>query len=129
MKQIATAAQPVVGLIGLVMITLGLLFWSGSALSLVPLHMMLGLLLVALLWMLAIMGARAGVPAGLVVLGVVWGFVVPILGLSQTALLPGDLHWIVRATHLLVGVVAIGLAEGLAASIKRVSAARLGGAQ
>lgn len=129
MKQIATAAQLVVGLIGLVMITLGLLFWSGSALSLVPLHMMLGLLLVALLWTLAIMGARAGVPAGLVVISIVWGFVVPMLGLFQTALLTGDLHWIVRVAHLLVGLVAIGLAEGLAASIKRVSAARLGGAQ
>ena len=127
MKQIATAAQPVVGLIGLVMITLGLLFWSGNAPSLVPLHMLLGLLLVALLWTLAIMGARAHVPAGLVVLGIVWGFVVPTLGLLQTGLLTGGLHWIVRATHLLVGLVAIGLAEGLAASIKRVSAARLGG--
>ena len=127
MRRIATAAQPVVGLIGLVMITLGLLFWSGRALSLVPLHMLLGLLLVALLWTLAIMGARVGVPAGLAVLGVVWGFVVPTLGLLQTGLLTGDLHWIVRATHLLVGLVAIGLAEGLAASIRRVSPARPGG--
>jgi hypothetical protein len=128
-KQTATAAQPVVGLIGLAMITLGLLFWSGNAPSLVPLHMLLGLLLVALLWTLAIMGARAHVPARLVVISIVWGFVVPILGVSQTALLTGDLHWIVRVTHLLVGLVAIGLAEGLAASIRRVSAARLGGTQ
>jgi len=128
-RQIATAAQPVVGLIGLVMITLGLLFWSANALSLVPLHMLLGLLLVALLWTLAIMGARARVPAGLVILGIVWGFVVPTLGLLQTGLLTGDLHWIVRATHLLVGLIAIGLAEGLAASIRRVPAARPGAIQ
>jgi hypothetical protein len=119
----------VVGLIGLVIIALGLLFWSGNALSLVPLHMLLGLLLVSLLWTLAIMGARAHLPAGLVVLGIVWGFVVPTLGLLQTNLLTGDLHWIVRATHLLVGLIAIGLAEGLAASIRRVSAARPGGSQ
>lgn len=129
MKQFATAAQPVVGLIGLVMLALGLLFWSGTALSLVPLHMLLGLLLVALLWTLSIMGARAQVPVGLVVLGIAWGFAVPTLGLLQTGLLTGDLHWIVRATHLLVGLVAIGLAEGLAASIRQVSAARLGGIQ
>lgn len=125
----ATAAQPLVGLIGLVMIALGLLFWGGNALSLVPVHMLLGLLLVALLWTLAITGARAHVPAGLVVLGIVWGFVVPTLGVLQTGLLTGELHWIVRAVHLLVGLIAIGLAEGLAASIRRVSAARAGGIQ
>jgi len=128
-KQFATAAQPVVGFIGLVMITLGLLFWSGSALSLVPLHMLLGLVLVALLWTLAVVDARAHVPTGLVAISVVWGFVVPTLGVLQTGLLTGDLHWIVRATHLLVGLVAIGLAQGLAASIRRGSAARPGGIQ
>jgi len=111
------------------MITLGLLFWSGRAISLVPLHMVLGLLLVAFLWILAIMGARAHAPAALVVLGIVWGFVVPTLGLLQTSLLTGDLHWIVRATHLLVGLVAIGLAEGLAASIRRTAGAEPGGDQ
>ncbi len=129
MKQTATAAQPVVGLIGLVMITLGLLFWSGNALSLVPVHMLLGLLLVALLWTLAIMGIRAHVAAGLVVLAIVVGFVVPILGLLQSGLLTGQLHWIIRGTHLLVGLIAIALAEGLAARIKRVTAARAGGIQ
>ena len=129
MRRTASAAQPVVGLIGLVMITLGLLFWSGRAISLVPLHMVLGLLLVAFLWILAIMGARAHAPAGLVVLGIVWGFAVPTLGLLQTGLLTGDLHWIVRATHLLVGLVAIGLAEGLAASIRRAAGAEPGGDQ
>ena len=125
----ATAAQPLVGLIGLVMVVLGLLFWGGDALSLVPLHMLLGLSLVALLWTLAIIGAQAHVPAGLVVLGIVWGFVVPTLGVLQTGLLTGELHWIVRAVHLLVGLVAIGLAEGLAASVRRASAARAGGIQ
>src|SRR5215831_11698058 len=105
------------------MITLGLLFWSGRALSLVPLHILLGLVLVVLLCALAVVGARAHVPTGLVAIGVAWGFVL------QTGLLTGDFHWIVRATHLLVGLVAIGLAEGLAASIRRASAARPGGIQ
>src|SRR5262245_29992683 len=127
MRQIATAAQPLVGLIGLVMIVLGLLFWSGNMLALVPVHMLLGLLLVVLLWSLAIMGARAHVPAGLVALAIAWGFVVPGLGLLQGELLPGDSHWVVQVLHLLVGMIGIGLAERLAARIKRVTAAREGG--
>jgi hypothetical protein len=44
--------------------------------------------------------------------------------MTQAAILPGDLHWIVRLAHLLVGLVAMGLGERLAVSAK----ARLQGA-
>jgi len=40
------------------MIVLGVLFWTGNALNLIGLHMLLGITLVLLLWALAIM-ARA----------------------------------------------------------------------
>jgi hypothetical protein len=37
-------------------------------------------------------------------------------------LLTGDFHWIIQVLHLLVGLGAIGQAEGLAARIKRAPA-------
>ncbi len=34
--------------------------------------------------------------------------------MTQAELLPGDLQWLVQVAHLLVGLVAMGLAERLA---------------
>ena len=102
-------------MLGSVLIVLGLLFWFGNALSLIPVHMLLGLLLVLTLWTLAVLAVRARVQPGFVVLGIVWGAVVPILGLTQDQLLPGPMHGIIRVLHLLLGLGAIGVAEMLAA--------------
>jgi hypothetical protein len=66
-----------------------------------------------------IVAARTGVNRGLVALAVVWGFVVPVLGLTQGQLLPGDYHWVIKFVHLLVGVGAMGLGDGLAARIEQ----------
>jgi hypothetical protein len=77
-----------------------------------------GFVLVFSLWTLAVLAARAGVHPGLVALAIVWGFIVPVLGLTQERLLPGDAHWVIQVLHLLVGLGAIGQAEGLAARIK-----------
>lgn len=42
------------------------------------------------------------------------------LGMSQTRLLPGDAHWVIRVLHLLVGIVAMSLGQGLASRIKQI---------
>ena len=118
MKTAPTTAQTLVRLCGLALLTLGLLFWTGNARGLIPLHMLLGLVLVLALWVLAGLAARAGVPLGLVALAVAWGLIVPALGLTQDQLLPGSAHWVIQVLHLLVGLGAIGQAEGLAARIK-----------
>ena len=118
MKTATTIAQTLVRLCGLGLLTLGLLFWTGNARGLIPLHMLLGLVLVLALWTLAGLAARAGVPIGLVALAVAWGLIVPALGLTQGQLLPGSAHWVIQVLHLLVGLGAIGQAEGLAARIK-----------
>jgi hypothetical protein len=81
--------------------------------------MLLGFVLVLLLWALAGLAARAGAGLGLAGLGIVWGLVVVALGMTQTRLLPGDFHWVIKLLHLLVGLAALGLAERLAAGIKR----------
>ena len=47
----------------------------------------------------------------------------PVLGLTQTRLLTGSAHWLIEVLHLLVGVAAVGMAEGLAARVKERLAA------
>jgi hypothetical protein len=113
MRTAINVARMLVRLDGIVMIILGTLFWTGNALALIPLHMLLGFLLVLALWTLALLAARSGVHPGLVAVAIVWGFVVPILGMNQDALLPGPAHWVIQVLHLLVGLAAIGLGEML----------------
>ena len=119
MRTAMTVALMLVRFTGLILIILGVLFWTGNALALVPIHMLLGLVLVLSLWTLAILAGRAGASWGLVALALVWGAIVLILGLFQTQLLPGPRHWVIQVLHLLVGLGAIGQAEGLAARVKR----------
>ena len=45
--------------------------------------------------------------------------VVLVLGMTQNRLLVDGAHSIIQVLHLLVGIAAIGLAESLAAKIKR----------
>jgi len=123
MRRATTTAQMLVRASFVVQLVLGGLFWTGNALDLVPLHQTIGFLLVFGLWTLAGLAARAGVRPPLVALVAVWGLIVPILGLTQTRLLVGSAHWVIEVLHLLVGLGAIGQAEGLAARIKERLAA------
>jgi len=99
---------------------LGVLFWTGNALTLIPVHMLAGIVLILALWTLAIVAAVSGVHRGIVALATIWGLIVPILGMTQTRLLPGDAHWVIQVLHLLVGIVAMSLGQGLANRIKQI---------
>lgn len=114
----ATIAVTVLRISGVVQLLLGLLFWSGNMLSLIPLHMRNGFLVVISLWVLALLAARGGVGSGAVLLAIVWGLIVPIVGLTQTRMLPGSYHGVVQVVHLLLGVGAITLGERLFAGIR-----------
>jgi hypothetical protein len=118
MKRTATIVQGLMGICGIAQIAMGLLFWTGNAFDFVNLHMFLGLAIVLLLWILAALGLRAGVPGGLAGLAFVWGLIVPAFGMTQAQILPGSLHWIVQVVHLLLGIVALGLGDTLARRIK-----------
>jgi hypothetical protein len=106
-------AQLLIRALGAIMLVLGLLFWTGNALTLIPIHMLVGLLLVLMLWTLAALAARAGVDLRLVLLAVAWGAIVPILGLTQDTLLLGPAHVLIQVLHLCVGLAAIALGEVL----------------
>jgi hypothetical protein len=119
MRTTAAVVQMLVRLCGLVLIALGILFWTGNALALVPVHMLVGLILVLSLWTLAFLAARSGAPPGFVALAFLWGLVVPVLGVTQDMLLVGGGHWLIQVLHLLVGLTAIGMAEGLGRRIRQ----------
>jgi hypothetical protein len=96
-----------------VQVILGIAFWTGHWKNLVNAHMAIGALFVLALWVIAGIAAARRRPGGLVVLGFVWGVVVLALGMTQQRILIGDLHWIIRVLHLVVGIVAMPIAERL----------------
>lgn len=115
--------QMLVRITGLLQIVLGLVFWSGNAKGLVPVHMVSGTILVLSLWALAVAGARAGIGNGLVALAAVWGLIVLGLGFSQKSMMHGDAHWVIQVVHLVVGLVAIAMAERLGTRASAVTGA------
>jgi hypothetical protein len=98
-----------------VQITLGGLFWTGNAYTFLSLHMLTGIVLVVALWAQAVLSLRNGLGWYLAAAALGWGLIVVALGMTQDSLVIGDLHWVVKVVHLVVGLGAVGLAESLAA--------------
>lgn len=118
MRITVTVLQMLVRLCFVVQLVLGILFWTGHGLTLLPLHMTVGIVFVAALWLTSILGAVARVPVGLVVVGLVWGGITIALGMTQMTLLPGSAHWVIQVAHLLLGMGAIGINERLSRIIQ-----------
>ncbi len=110
----------------LITLILGLIFWTSNvANNLVPVHMLLGLIVTLALLILGgvMMTVKGGL--GLGIAAIVLGLIVPILGLTQTQLLAGSLHWIIQVVHLLIGLMAIGMGEMIAGRYRRTVAAKV----
>jgi quinol-cytochrome oxidoreductase complex cytochrome b subunit len=118
-KSIILIARSLISLFGIALVVLGILFWTGHALSLLPLHMALGGLFVICMWVLAVLGFLAPGTRGFALLVLVWSLIVPALGAAQLSLLPGADHWVIQVAHLLVGIIAMGLAHSLARRLGR----------
>ena len=114
MRTTITILQNLVRLCFVTLLVLGIAFWSGHWFALIPLHMIVGIVLVLGLWLTSILAAVARVPVGIVVGGLVWGVLVLAFGMKQMTLVPGASHWMIQWLHLLVGIAAIGLNERLA---------------
>jgi hypothetical protein len=112
-RPVTTALRVIIRASFLLQLALGLLFWTGRATELIPLHRLNGFVLVIAVWVLAFIAARAGVNPRLVAAAFLWGPIAPVLGLTQERILPGSFHWTVQILHLLVGFGLIGLAENL----------------
>ena len=119
MQTTLTIAQMLVRITGVLLLVLGVLFWSGAALSLIPLHMLVGLVLVLSLWLLAAVASQAGVPIGMAAGVALIGLITLILGLIQDSLVPGGAHWVIQVLHLLLGLAAIGSGEMIGGRLRR----------
>lgn len=122
MNTATNIARSVLGITGLIQIGTGLLFWTGNALFLIPVHMLSGLILSLALLILAMMGALIGVSRGLVAIAFLWSILTPAFGLTQSGILPGPYHWVIQVLHLLVGIVAMNLGHRLAHRIQSLRA-------
>ena len=118
MRTATTITQMLLRLCFLALLVLGIIFWTGRALDLEPLHMAIGGIFVLGLWTMAILGFASKAGADLAVMALIGGVIVLALGMTQKALMVGDLHWIVRVVHLLVGLAAMGLAEQIGRRVK-----------
>src|SRR5262245_30676270 len=114
MRQLTVGVRWLTRVTDMVQLALGLAFWTGNHLALLPAHIMNGLALVITLEAQAALAIWAGVSRRPCAFTVSWGLIVPVFGMVQTQLLPGDLHWIVRVARLGVGSVAMALADRLA---------------
>jgi hypothetical protein len=119
MKTATIIIQNAVRLIGVVLLVLGFMFWSGHAFDLVPIHMKLGISLAGLLWILAILGMVAKVNPVITIVGILWGALVVIFGMRMGAWMPGPAHEVIRVLHFLIGLAAIALSEMISARVKR----------
>ena len=126
MKRAITIAHMTIRISGLLLLLLGIGIWTGRVDGVIPVHTLLGIVLVLSLWTLSYLAARAGVPMRWVALAAAWGLVAPILGLTQEGLLTGGWHWTIQVLHLLIGLGAIGMGENLARRIKEAEPRQVG---
>jgi hypothetical protein len=126
MKRAIRVALMTIRISGLLLLLLGIAIWTGRADGVIPVHELLGFVLVISLWTLSYLAARAGVPMKWVALAVAWGLAAPILGLTQEGLLTGNWHWTIQVIHLLIGVGAIGMGENLARRVREPAPAKAG---
>ncbi len=105
-----------VRILGLAAIVVGALLWSGRQQLLKP-HIGLGFAVATVVFVLAILAMlnKAVVPG---ILGVVFAFLLPVIGFMQ---LPITLHTMgaIQAAHIFVALAVIGVAERLYAAIQR----------
>ena len=119
MKTTINVLRWIIRIAGLVALGLGLAFWNGTGYALLSAHQQLGYLVSVALLLMAVLGFGRGVAPGLLVAALVWGLVVPAIGVMQLRLLPGDQHWIIQVFHLLLGLGAIALSEIIAGRTRR----------
>ncbi|HEY6999991.1 MAG TPA: hypothetical protein VH851_18790 [Candidatus Binatia bacterium] len=115
-------ASMVLSLAGLLALILGLLFWTGSALNLVSLHMLLGFLAVGALWIVGVAQALTRFGSWIIaIVAIVVGALMVVLGLIQSSLMVGEFHWVIRIVHLLLGLLTIGMGHMAAARSRKHS--------
>jgi glucan phosphoethanolaminetransferase (alkaline phosphatase superfamily) len=103
-------------LCGALAVILGILFWSGNSLNLIPIHMLMGLAVVLSLWIVGIGQAFSSSGSWALACGaLLLGLLVIVVGIRQSSLLVGPFHWVIQVVHLLLGILAVGIGQIAAA--------------
>jgi hypothetical protein len=115
--RISSVVLSVAGVLALIS---GVLFWTGAALNLVSMHMLLGFLSVAALWIVAVgqaltKGGSWITCAAAIVIGALTTYV----GIYQKSLMVGPMHWIIQVLHLALGILTIGLGHMAASRYRK----------
>ncbi|TMC41254.1 MAG: hypothetical protein E6J31_05695 [Chloroflexi bacterium] len=119
--KVITIAVWVLRIAVLAAIILGILFWTGNAVNLIPVHMLLGIIAVLSLWVIGLaQGFIKGGSFGLALATFIVGLALAIVGLYQQQWLLGSSHWIIQVIHLLLGLSAIGLGEMINGRTRRI---------
>jgi len=119
--KVITIAVWVLRIAVLAAIILGILFWTGNAENLIPVHMLIGIIAVLSLWVIGLaQGFIKGGSFGLALATFIVGLALAIVGLYQQQWLPGSSHWIIQVIHLLLGLSTIGLGEMINGRTRRL---------
>lgn len=95
----------------LIQLVVGIILWTGHGANLTQFHMGVGSLFTLAYLGLVVVAARSGVGVGPLLAATLLGFIIPTFGMMQTGLLVGPMHWIIRVTHLLIAMAAMGVAD------------------
>lgn len=98
----------VASIIGLGALLLGLAFWLFQ-INLISVHMLFGLIVTLSLLGLGITMLFSRGLRLLGIISIIYAPILPIFGMTQDRLLIGDLHWLIRVAHMLVGIGALAL--------------------
>ena len=103
---------------GLGALLLGLLFWIAN-IDFISIHILFGLAVAIALLALSIVMVFTRGTRVLGVIGIVYTLILPIFGLRQATLLVGNIHWLIQAVHLLVGIGALALIQVMSTRFER----------
>jgi hypothetical protein len=123
MNMVIQVASILLRVCGALALILGLLFWTGNELNLIPIHMLLGLLVVLLLWIVGVGQAFSKDGSwALAISALALGALVLFIGLRQTSLLVGQFHWVIQVIHLLLGFSAMGVGQASIGRYRKAAA-------
>lgn len=111
--------QIIVGMAGLGALTLGLLFWIAT-IELISIHMLFGLIVALSLLIISLVAIFNRDIRIWGIAGIIYALLLPVFGLTQSSILTGNLHWIIQALHMLVGLGAVFLAGTISARYARI---------
>ncbi|GCE08510.1 hypothetical protein [Dictyobacter aurantiacus] len=104
--------QIILGIAGLGALALGILIWT-TGMNVYAIHMLCGLIVALTLLVGGILAVTTRELRIWGIVGIIYALIVPVFGITQFNILPGNLHWLIQTAHLLVGLGAIALAGNL----------------